>query len=188
MRLPQTATDSVEHSKLYPGIGWDGIHLSLTPPTTRAPLAVLTTKSIPQTTACHWQAIAHQSSQSKWSLWWTCWSGCCTFTLTLSHLWSILSIRLLHFLNQNNHYDQQCRSGFCTFTLLTNSVDQAAALSLSQSKRSLWSIVLIRPENIVWRYIVMLISCDFQNIVEISLSHFFWPYHTIFNHEILLLF
>ena len=105
-----------------------------------------TIKSIPQTTARHWlwQAIAHQSSQSKWSLWWTCWSGCCTFTLTLSHLWSILSIRLLHFLNQNNHYDQQCRSGFCTFTLLTNSVDQAAALSLSQSKRSLWSIVLIR--------------------------------------------
>ena len=31
-----------------------------------------------------------------------------------------------------------------------------------------------------WRYIVMLISCDFQNIVEISLSHFFWPYHKIF--------
>ena len=49
-RLPQTATDwlvllhCIEHSKLSPGLdGWmDGIHLSLTPPTTRAPLAVLT--------------------------------------------------------------------------------------------------------------------------------------------------
>ena len=29
------------------------------------------------------------------------------------------------------------------------------------------------PQNIVWWYIVMLISCDFQNIVEISLSHIF---------------
>ena len=36
------------------------------------------------------------------------------------------------------------------------------------------------PLHIVWRYIVMLISCDFQNIVEILLSHFFLPYHTIF--------
>ena len=54
-RLPQTTTDchwlpltdwfySIEHSKAISGIGWDGmgwIHLRLTPPTTRAPLAVL---------------------------------------------------------------------------------------------------------------------------------------------------
>ena len=32
---------------------------------------------------------------------------------------------------------------------------------------------MINPLHIVWGYIVMLISCDFQNIVEISLSHFF---------------
>ena len=45
-RLPQTATEwfySIEHSKLSPGIGlaWILLHISLTPPTTRAPLAVL---------------------------------------------------------------------------------------------------------------------------------------------------
>ena len=33
--------------------------------------------------------------------------------------------------------------------------------------------IWIIPLHIVWRYIVMLISCVFQNIVEISLSHFF---------------
>ena len=53
--LPKTITDyhrlpltdwfySIEHSKLYPGIGWDGWDISLTPPTTRAPLAVLKKK------------------------------------------------------------------------------------------------------------------------------------------------
>ena len=56
------------------------------------------------------------------------------------------------------------------------------------SVSSTYPCITTRPENIVWRYIVMLISCDFQNIVEISLSHFFWPYHTIFNHEILVYF
>ena len=52
--LPKTITDyhrlpltdwfySIEHSKLYPGLdGMDGIYVSLTPPTTRSPLAVLT--------------------------------------------------------------------------------------------------------------------------------------------------
>ena len=50
------------------------------------------------------------------------------------------------------------------------------------------TVVVISPQNIVWRYIVLSLSCDFQNIVEISLSHFFWEYHTIFNHEILVYF
>ena len=36
------------------------------------------------------------------------------------------------------------------------------------------------PLYIFWRYIVMLISCDFQNIVEISLSHFFTISHDIY--------
>ena len=54
--MPKTTTDyhrlpltdwfySIEHSKLYPGDwmdGWMGWDISLTPPTTRAPLAVLT--------------------------------------------------------------------------------------------------------------------------------------------------
>ena len=39
------------------------------------------------------------------------------------------------------------------------------------------------PLHIVWRYIVMLISCVFQNIVEISLSHFFWT----ISHDIYLI-
>ena len=34
-------------------------------------------------------------------------------------------------------------------------------------------MVLTNPLHIVWQYIVMLISYDFQNIIEISLSHFF---------------
>ena len=32
------------------------------------------------------------------------------------------------------------------------------------------------------------ISRDYQNTIEILLSHFFWKYHTIFNHEILVYF
>ena len=41
-------------------------------------------------------------------------------------------------------------------------------------------ILTISPQNIVWWYIVMQLSCNFQNIVKISISHFFWKYHTIF--------
>ena len=42
---------------------------------------------------------------------------------------------------------------------------------------------IINPLHIVWQYIVMLISCVFQNIVEISLSHFFWT----ISHDIYLI-
>ena len=50
-----------------------------------------------------------------------------------------------------------------------------------QASTSVINLVLEPALNVSYRrYIVMLISCDFQNIVEISLSHFFLPYHTIF--------
>ena len=65
--LPKTITDyhrlpltdwfySIEHSKLYPGLdGMDGIYISLTPPTTRAPLAVLITKKTFANATTKWQ-------------------------------------------------------------------------------------------------------------------------------------
>ena len=59
-------------------------------------------------------------------------------------------------------------------------------ISLPEIKEHDW--VTTNPQDIVWRYIVLSLSCDFQNIVEISLSHFFWEYHTIFNYEILVYF
>ena len=39
--------------------------------------------------------------------------------------------------------------------------------------------IAISPQNIVWRYIVMQLSCHFQNIVKISISYFFGKFYTI---------
>ena len=48
----------------------------------------------------------------------------------------------------------------------------------------IWGLRVVSSlQHIVWRYIVMLISCVFQNIVEISLSHFFWT----ISHDIYLI-
>ena len=43
--------------------------------------------------------------------------------------------------------------------------------------------VATNPLHIVWRYIVMQLSYHFQNIVKISLSHFFWT----ISHDIYLI-
>ena len=52
-----------------------------------------------------------------------------------------------------------------------------------QASTSVINLVLEPALNVSYRrYIVMLISCDFQNIVEISLSHFFLTIsHDIFR-------
>ena len=42
---------------------------------------------------------------------------------------------------------------------------------------------MTNPLHIVWRYIVMQLSYHFQNIVKISLSHFFWT----ISHDIYLI-
>ena len=47
-----------------------------------------------------------------------------------------------------------------------------------------WTTLCISFDNISW----YLISYHFQNIVRISLSHFFGQYHTIFNHVVIGLF
>ena len=45
------------------------------------------------------------------------------------------------------------------------------AWQISPSAQLGW--ILINHENIVWRYIVLQLSCIFQDIAKISLSHFF---------------
>ena len=50
-----------------------------------------------------------------------------------------------------------------------------------QASTSVINLVLEPALNVSYRrYIVMLISCAFQNIVEISLSHFFTISHDIY--------
>ena len=49
-------------------------------------------------------------------------------------------------------------------------------MDLTQSHCTLWTRcigIASSPQNIVWRYIIMQLSCHFQNIVKISISHFF---------------
>ena len=61
----------------------------------------------------------------------------------------------------------------CLYCILWIFLTKLVYIDISQIEVvNIWRFQ-INPLHIVWQYIVMLISYDFQNIVEISLSHFF---------------
>ena len=67
-------------------------------------------------------------------------------------------------------------------------VDKITYEHIMNSRKQFWTLTPYMEsstENIVWRYMVIPISCPFQNIIQISLSHFF-KYPTIFIHELLV--
>ena len=78
----------------------------------------------------------------------------------------------------NFHNPDQIAQFWPIFTLITK-------FHNSDQNSQFWSVwwVWSNPLHIVWRYIVMQLSYHFQNIVKISLSHFFWT----ISHDIFLI-